>query len=122
MAKSKAKGVLKKTIRCYRLTCRVQGETWWTFAAIRAVRVDASAATLADSAVELAFVDVLATLAVHLRVALRTFAESVIADFARTAPSHSDRATTLRAQRHSRQIVLAATVHHLGPAGAPTII
>lgn len=80
------------------LTRRVQSETGRALAAIRALRVNARAATLADAAVELALVDVRAALAVHLRVALRALAERVIADLARAAPGHSDRAAALRAQ------------------------
>lgn len=104
------------------LTSRVQGETRRTFAAIRAVCVDAGATALTDTTVELALVDVRAVLAVHLCVALGALAEGVVADLAWAAPGHADRAATFRAQGHSRQIVLATTVHHLGPAGASPIV
>lgn len=68
---------------------------------IRALCVDAAAA-FADTAVELALVDVLAALAVHLRVTLRALAEGVIADLAGTAPGDPDRATAFRAQSRPR--------------------
>jgi len=103
------------------LTCRVQGETRRAVAPIRAVGVNASTA-FADSAVELAFVDIRATFTVDFRVALRALAEGVITDFTRTAPSHADRATALRTQGQSWQIVLAATVYHLRPAGPSSIV
>lgn len=84
------------------LTCRVQGETRRTLATVRAIRINAGAAALTDSAVEFAFVDVRAALAVHFRVALRAFAESVIAYLARATPGHSYRTAALRAQGRSR--------------------
>lgn len=46
----------------------------------------------------------------------------MIADLAGAAPGHPDRAAALRAQGQFRQVVLAATVYHLGPAGAPPIV
>lgn len=57
-------------IHRHSLTCWIQGETRWTFAAIRAVRVDAGATTLTYTVVEFALVDIRATLAVRFRVAL----------------------------------------------------
>lgn len=77
-------------ICCYSLTCCIQGETRRTFATIRAIRVNTSASTLTDTTVEFTLVDVRAALAIHFRVALRTFAQSVVADFARAAPGHTD--------------------------------
>lgn len=103
------------------LTRRVQGKARWAFASIRTVGINASTA-FADSGVELALVDVRATFAVHFCVALRALAEGVIADFARTAPSHADRTAALRTQGQSWQIVLAAAVYYFGPAGASSIV
>lgn len=46
----------------------------------------------------------------------------MVAELAGASPGDTHRAATFRLQRQPRQIVLASTVYHLGPAGASPVV
>lgn len=69
---------------------RVQSKTGWTFATVRAIRIDAGTAALADPAVELALVDVGAIFAIYFCVTFGALTERMFAKLARAAPGYPD--------------------------------
>lgn len=89
---------LNKSVLHSGLTCRVQSQSRWALATVRAVGVDAGATALADTAVQFALVHVDALFAAEFRVPFGALAESVVADLAGTSPSNADGTAALRLQ------------------------
>ena len=100
----------------------IERQSRWASAAERSFRVDANATAFTDARIEVAFIDVGARLAVHFGVADGTIAFDRVAHLARTAPRETDRTAALGFQCQTRQVVLAAAVHHFRPARALSVI
>ena len=100
----------------------VQCQTGRASASEGTFRVDTDSAAFANARIQIAFVNVRASLAVHLGVTDRAVAFDRVAHFAWASPCQADRATTFGFQRQSREVVFATAVHHFGPARSFAVI
>jgi len=95
---------------------RVQRQSRRTLAVEGTLRVDARAATLANSGLQLALVHVHARFAVQFGEAALAVAVLGLASLARTAPRQTHGAAALGAQGRPLQVVFALAVHDFRPA------